>query len=111
MPVREIDPGDKRELNRFVRLERELATDDRLFYCDLDSNVRKYLTRESEFSKDWDLGLFANERARAVAIVSPVWQLSQDAPQTGGIGWFAAAPDSIAETGEGLEAAEEFLRR
>ena len=111
MSVREIDPGAKGELNRFIRQERELADGQPLFSCDLDSNVRKYLSRQSEFSKEWDIALFANERARAVAIVNPTWQRSQDEPQTGGIGWFAAAPDSEADARDVLDAAEDWLGR
>lgn len=109
MPVREVDPGDKRELNRFIRLERELLGDQPHFYGDLDANVRKYLTRRSELTKEWEITLFANERARAAAIINPEWQRSRDEPQTGGIGWFAAAPDAIMDAREVLEAAEDRL--
>ena len=49
--MREVDPAYKQELNRFIRLERELVGDQPLFYSDLDSNVRKILTRQSDFSK------------------------------------------------------------
>jgi GNAT superfamily N-acetyltransferase len=111
MPLREVNPTDKAELNRFVRLERELAHGEPLFSCDLDSSVRKYLSGQSAFSKDWDMALFANERARGVGIVNPTWQRSQDEPQTGAIGWFAAAPDSASEAREVLEAAEDWLGR
>ena len=111
MPVREIDPAQKQELNRFVRLERELVGDQPLFYGDLDSNVRKILSGRSEFSKQWDVALFANDRARAAALINPVWQASHDQPQTGGIGWFAAAPGSYMETRDVLDAAEDWLAR
>lgn len=111
MPVREVDPGDKRELNRFIRLERELLGDQPLFYGDLDANLRKYLTRRSEFTKEWEITLFANERARAAAIINPQWQRSRDEPQTGGIGWFAAAPDAIMDARDVLDAAEDRLGR
>ena len=56
--------------------------------------MRKRLTGESEFSDGVEYALFANESARCVAIVNPLWQQSQDEPQTGHVGWFAAAPDA-----------------
>ena len=49
-------------------------------------------------------------RGRA-ALVNPVWQRSHDEPQTGGIGWFAAAPDAFAQATEVLDAAEDWLGR
>ena len=50
MPVREVDAADKRQLQEFIRSERELLGDQPLFYGDLDANVRKYLTRRSELT-------------------------------------------------------------
>ena len=109
MAVREVDPADKQQLTRFIRMEREVVGDRPLFYGDLDASVRKYLSKQSEFTKEWDLALFANERARAVAFVSSQWQRSQDEPQTGGIGWFAAARESSPQAHEVLDAAEDWL--
>ena len=44
MTVREVDPRDKRELNGFIRLERELIGHHPLFVGELlDSDVRKRL--------------------------------------------------------------------
>jgi GNAT superfamily N-acetyltransferase len=111
MAGREIDPANTRELNRFIRQERELVGDQPLFVGELDADVRKRLRRQSEFSKDWDIALFANERARAAAIVNPRWQQSQGEPQTGHVGWFAAAPDALQEAGEVFAAAEDWLGR
>ena len=111
MTTSQIDPADRQELSRFIRLERKLLRDQPLHYGDLDSNTRKYLTGKSEFSKEWDFALFANDRARAVAIISPQWQRSHDEPQTGGIGWFAAAPGAAMDTHEVLGAAEDWLGR
>jgi hypothetical protein len=109
MPVRRVDPADKRQLTDFIRMERTLLHDQPLFVGELDSDVRKRLSRQSEFSKEWDLALFANDRARCVAIINPLWQSSQREPQTGHIGWFAAAPDSSADAVEVLAAAEDWL--
>ena len=111
MAVREIDPADTRELNRFIRMERELVGDQPLLVGELDSDVRKRLRRQSEFSQDWDIALFANERARCAAIVNPLWQQSHEEPQTGHVGWFAAAPDASQHAGEVLDAAEDWLGR
>jgi len=109
MAVREIDTADKRQLNEFIRRERELLGDQPLFVGELDSDVRKRLTHESEFTKDWDLALFENGRARCAAIVNPGWQRSRDEPRTGFIGYFAAGPGAAREAGEVIGAAEEWL--
>ena len=109
MVVREVDPADRRELKRFVRLERELIGDDPMYVGELDSDVRKRLTRRSEFSKEWDLALFAGDRARCAAIVNPEWQQSRGQPETGFIGYFAAASEARRETGAVIGAAEEWL--
>jgi GNAT superfamily N-acetyltransferase len=111
MAVREIDPADKQALKRFVRMERELVGDEPLFLSELDSYARKRLSGKSHFTKDMDVGLFANQRARAVAIVNPQWQRSHDEPQTGFIGWFAVAPGAEREAQEVLDAAEDWLGR
>ena len=110
MAVREVDPQDRRELNRFIRMERELVGVHPLFVGELlDSDVRKRLTGKSEFSQEMAYALFATERARAAAIVNPRWQRSTDEPQTGSIGYFAAGPGAAREVEELLTAAEEWL--
>ena len=109
MPVRKVEPADKRQLNEFIRMERRLLHDQPLFVGELDSDVRKRLSRQSEFSKEWDVAMFMSERARAAAIINPGWQRSKDQPQTGFIGYFAAAPDAHREAGEVIGAAEEWL--
>ena len=43
--------------------------------------------------------------------MNPLWQQSQDEPQTGHVGWFAAAPDASQHAGEVLDAAEDWLGR
>jgi hypothetical protein len=85
MAVREVDPQDRRELNRFIRMERELVGTHPLFVGELlDSDVRKRLTGKSEFSREMSCALFATERARAAAIVNPRWQRSNDQPPSRG---------------------------
>jgi GNAT superfamily N-acetyltransferase len=111
MAVREIDAADKRQLNDFIRMERKLVGHHPLFTCDLDSETRKYLSRESEMTKEMELAAFANDHARGVAIVSPQWQRDHDEPQTGFVGYFAAAPDAEGPTIEILDAAEDWLGR
>ena len=81
-PVREVDRADKRQLNDFIRLERGLVGDQPLFVGELDSDVRKRLAGESEFADGVEYTLFANEGARCVAIVNPLWRQ----PRTGWAG-------------------------
>jgi GNAT superfamily N-acetyltransferase len=109
MAVREIDAKDKRELNHFIRMERELIGDRSLYVGGLDSDVRKRLAQHSEFTQEWDLALFANDSARCAAIVNPGWQRSRHQPQTGFIGYFAAGPDAPRDAGDVIGAAEERL--
>lgn len=111
MAVREVDPGDKRQLNEFIRMERTLLRDQPLFVGELDSDVRKRLSGDSEFSVGVEYALFANGGARCVAIVNPLWQQSHEEPQTGHVGWFAAAPDASEQAAEVLAAAEDWLGR
>ncbi len=111
MPVREVDRADKRQLNDFIRLERGLVGDQPLFVGELDSDVRKRLAGESEFADGVEYTLFANEGARCVAIVNPLWQQSHEEPQTGHVGWFAAAPNAAGDAAEVLAAAEDLLGR
>jgi ribosomal protein S18 acetylase RimI-like enzyme len=109
MAVREVHAKDKRELKRFIRMERKLIGGGPLYVGELDSDVRERLTQRSEFSKQWDLALFANERARCAAIVNPEWQRSRHQPETGFIGYFAAGPDALRDAGDVIGAAEERL--
>jgi GNAT superfamily N-acetyltransferase len=111
MTVQAIDLTDKSRLNEFIRFERELVGDQPLFTSDLDSDVRKRLSGQSEMTKEMELAAFANDRARGVAIVNPQWQRSHAEPQTGFIGYFAAAPDSEGPAIEILDAAEDWLGR
>ena len=110
MAVREVDPRDKRALNGFIRMERELVGGHPLFVGELlDSDVRKRLSGKSAFSQEMSFALFASENARCAAIVNPPWQRSHDEPHTGFIGYFAAGPDSGGEVEEVLAAGEEWL--
>jgi GNAT superfamily N-acetyltransferase len=110
MAVREVDPADSRELKRFIRMEREFIGDRPQYAGELlDADVRKRLSGESEFSKEMSLALFATDRARCAAIVSPLWQRSHDEPHTGSIGYFAAGPEAGEEVAEMLESAESWL--
>ena len=64
MAVREVDRADRRELKRFIRMERELIGDHPQYAADLlDADVRKRLSGKSEFSKEMSFALFATERA------------------------------------------------
>ena len=110
MAVRKVDPHDKRELNRFIGMERGLLGAHPLFVGELlDSDVRKRLSGKSAFSKEMSSALLRTDNARCAAIVSPLWQRSSGEPQTGSIGYFAAGADAADEVEELLAAAEEWL--
>jgi len=110
MAVREVDPQDKRELKRFISMERELVGAHPLFVGELlDSDVRKRLSGKSAFAREMSFALFQTDNARGAAIVSPLWQRSSDEPQTGSIGYFAAGADAAGEVEELLAAAEDWL--
>jgi len=110
MSVREVDAHDRRELDRFIRMERELIGDQPLYAGEqLDTDVRKRLSGQSEFSQEMSWALFVTDRARCAAIVSSRWQRTHDEPQTGSIGYFAAGPGAAGEVEELLGAAEEWL--
>ncbi len=111
MAVRVLDPADKRQLIEFTRMERKLVGDQPLFVGDLDSDVRKRLSGDSELSDGVEYALFVNGGARCAAVVNTLWQRSHDEPQTGHIGWFAAAPDASEQAAEALAAAEDWLGR
>lgn len=81
MAVREVDPHDKRELNRFTGMERGLLGAHPLFVGELlDSDVRKRLSGKSAFSQEMSSALFRTDNARCAAIVSPLWQRSSGEP-------------------------------
>jgi ribosomal protein S18 acetylase RimI-like enzyme len=110
MAVREVDASDKRELNRFIRMERDLIGNHPLYVGELlDADVRKRLSGKSAFSKEMSLALFASDRTRCAAIVSPLWQRTRDEPHSGSIGYFAAGPDAAHEVAEMLDSAESWL--
>jgi ribosomal protein S18 acetylase RimI-like enzyme len=110
MAVTEVDPTDRRALNRFIRMEREAIGDQPQYTGELlDADVRKRLSGKSAFSREMSLALFATGRARCAAIVNPVWQRSSDEPATGSIGYFASAPGAGEEVADLLTAAEGWL--
>ncbi len=112
MPVREIDPQDKRERKRFVALERELVGAEPLFVPEIEAEVDKRLRGRSPFYEEIDHTLFVasdgRDVARCAAFVNRRWQrdMGEDA---GFIGYLAAAPGADAAVGEMLEAAERWL--
>jgi len=110
MPVREVDASDKRELNRFIRMERDLIGRHPLYVGELlDADVRKRLSGKSAFSKEMSFALFATDRARCAAIVSPLWQRAREEPKTASVGYFAAGADAADEVAELLDSAESWL--
>jgi GNAT superfamily N-acetyltransferase len=112
MPVRQIDPNEKRERKRFVALERELLSREPLFVPEIESDVDKRLRGHSPFYEEMEHTLFlasnGRDLARCAALVNRRWQRDTD-EQAGFIGYLAAAPEATAEVCEMLEAAERWL--
>ena len=112
MAVREVDPADKRELNRFIRLERELVARPAAVHGDSRLQRAQVPVPASRSSRRrWDIravrqraGPRRRDREPAVAALA-----GRAADRR--IGWFAAAPDSVAEAREVLDAAEDWLGR
>jgi GNAT superfamily N-acetyltransferase len=112
MPVREIDPNDRRERRRFVALEGRLLGTEPLYVPEIASDVDKHLRGRSPFYEEMEHTLFvaSNGRdvARCAAFVNRRWQRDKD-ERAGFIGYFAAAPEAGAAVGEMLATAEHWL--
>lgn len=96
MEVRQLDPTDKRDVRRFVRLEQELYADAPLAVVEPLSDVRKRVTGRSAYSPPMDVSLWLAEGsgravARCAGVIHRDWQAAHDDTR-GGIGWLAAAP-------------------
>jgi hypothetical protein len=94
MPVRAIDPEDRRERKWFVALEHGLLGGEPLFVREFDSDMHKRLRGRSPFLRGDDRAFFvaSNGRyvARCAALVNRRWQRDKG-DQAGFIGHFAAA--------------------
>lgn len=114
MPVREIDPAARREVRRFVDLERELLSVEPLHIPEIGSDVSKQLRGRSAFYEDMEHALFiasnGSDVARCAAFVNRRWQRDKG-EKAGFIGYFAAAPGADAEVAEMLAAAERWLAK
>jgi ribosomal protein S18 acetylase RimI-like enzyme len=110
MAIQQLDPADRRAVKHFVRLERKFLRSEPLHYWpEAESDVRKHISPESAFANGRELTLFvADGRARCAAIVNRRWQAERE-PDTGFVGWFAAAPGAERVAGDVLAAAEEWL--
>jgi len=114
MALRRIDPLNRRELTRFVRMERNLIGGHPRYVAELDGDVRTYLAGRSAFTRGVESALFVasdaggRDVARCVATVNPRFNDYHD-ESNGSIGWFAAAPQRGAEVREMLAAAEGWL--
>ena len=113
MPVRQVQPDDKRERKRFVALESELMAAEPLFVPETAADVDKRLRGDSPFYEEMDNALFIAssdeaDTARCSAFVNRRWQRDND-ERAGFIGYFAAAPRANAEVAEMLSAAECWL--
>jgi GNAT superfamily N-acetyltransferase len=113
MPIREIDPNDRRERKRFVRLERELLTSEPLYVPEIAADVNKHVRGRSPFYQEMEHSLFVassngSDVARCGAFVNRRWQRDKG-EKAGFIGYLAAAPGAGDAVGEMLEAAERWL--
>src|SRR5215207_6980359 len=114
MAVRRVDPFNRRELTRFVRMERNLIGGHPRYVAELDGDVRTYLGGRSVFTRGVESALFVasdadgRDVARCVATVNPRFNDHHD-ESSGSIGWFAAAPQKSAAVREMLAAAEGWL--
>jgi GNAT superfamily N-acetyltransferase len=112
MPVRQIDPENKRERKRFVALERELLGSEPLYVAEMASDVSKRVRGRSPFYEEMEHALFlasdGRDLARCAAFVNRRWQRERD-PDAGFIGYFATTPGAEAAAREMLETAESWL--
>jgi GNAT superfamily N-acetyltransferase len=112
MPVRQVDPEDKRERKRFVAFERELLGSEPLYVPEIASDVNKRVRGRSPFYEEMEHSLFVasngRDLARCAALVNRRWQRDKG-EEAGFIGYFAAAPGAVAAVREMLEAAERWL--
>src|SRR5262245_61351807 len=114
MAVRRIDPLNRRDLKRFVRLERELVGGHPRYVSELDGDVRRYLTGRSVFTRGLESALFVasdaagRDVARCVATINPRFNEYHE-ERSGSIGWFAAASQKSEQVREMLGAAEGWL--
>jgi hypothetical protein len=114
VPVHQVDPSNRRELKRFVALERDFYAGQPLAWTEPLADVRKHLSGRSAHSEGLDLALWVAERdgepiARCASVVHRHWQRDRDDTR-GGIGWFAAAPGADGEVTEMLRLGEDWLR-
>lgn len=112
--ITSIDLSIKSELNRFLTLERTLMSKYPLFVSELDVDVKKLITKKLEISKNMDFGLFVVSKSgvdvgRCAAIISRTYQ-EQKLPNSGFIGFFAAADNCEAEITELIHHAEMWLK-
>jgi GNAT superfamily N-acetyltransferase len=111
--VREVSPGDRRALKRFVTLERRFLGDQAQHVSETDSDAAKRLSGRSAFSEGvaHELLVAANGApvARCAAIVNPRYQERHGDPHVGFIGYLAAAPGEEEAVVRMLERAEEWL--
>jgi RimJ/RimL family protein N-acetyltransferase len=112
--VTRIDPSDKPALKRFISLERKLMKDYPNYISEIDDDVKKMLTRNTEMSKRMEFGLFVASKsgedvARCSAIIDKKFQAQKQAG-AGFIGFFAAAKGCEPEVSELIGQAELWLK-
>jgi GNAT superfamily N-acetyltransferase len=112
--VREISTTDTSGLKRFAALERQLASSHPLFVSEIDADVIKRLSGESEFFSEMEHALFVasngnQDLARCTAKINRRYQRAKN-EAVGFIGHFAAAADSQVPVQAMFEQAEAWLK-
>lgn len=115
----DVSPSDRKNLKRFVELERTLVGHHTFFTSEMDADMMKRLTGQSAYFRDnMRYALYiANKNgqdvARCAALINPRYQAAKGAEGSGVgfIGFFAAAPDCGPEVAAMLAAAEGWLRQ
>jgi GNAT superfamily N-acetyltransferase len=113
--ISQFASSDRKNVRRFVELERELMKSNPLFISEIDADITKRLSGRSEYFRDnIEHVMFIARKngrdvARCAALINPRYQQAKG-ETAGFIGYFAAAPDCGPEVAAMMAAAEEWLR-
>jgi GNAT superfamily N-acetyltransferase len=112
--VREISTTDTKALKRFAALERQLLGSNPLFVSEMDADVIKRLSGESNFFSEMEYALFVasngtQDLARCTAKINRRYQRAKN-EAVGFIGHFAAAGNSNGLVQAMFEQAEAWLK-
>ena len=111
--IREIPTTDKKELKRFVALERQWIGSNPQYVSEIDADVIKGLSGRSAFFSEMEHVLFtasngSREVARCAALINRRYQRAKNVKR-GFIGWFGALPGEDAAVRAMFARAETWL--